>query len=98
MKTTRFTRRLPKPGTRSNGVLGDINLAFRCGWYITPWGYLLVRKAGCQVFEAQAISYSADLIVGRYNNRMGSEQNISEYPLSWNLNKHKGLATGRGWK
>ena len=96
--STRFTRRLPKPGTRSNGLLGDINLAFRCGWYITPWGYLLIHKVRAEIFQAWLISYNAEQMVSRYNNRMGTEQATDEMPHSWRLTRSKGAATNRGWK
>jgi len=85
----------PAPGTRTNGLVGDIRKVTKRGWYITPFGYLEVLDT--DPLRMQLLAYDGMLAVARYNNRMSTGTRGSP-PHSWKRTKHLGSRTNRGFK
>lgn len=93
----RFPNTAPRTGTRSNGLIGNVDEVTKLGYYITPFGWVRVVQYNEEVFHLEGITYDERLVVTRYNNRMSAMLWPCCWPLSYRLLRHPGLATKRGF-
>ena len=91
------------PGTKSNGLIGDIRAARKKGYYLTPFGWLKVDNPvkvgnGYTVFWGRCLSYDLTLMVERYNNNLGIKEPGAIVLSTKVHHKYPYLKTNRGFK